>query len=165
MIQNVLGLSTTQYTIVFAANALGMVVVGALAARLTTRIRAQTLLTVGQSAMLGFGALVLILLLIHAPATAVLPALFLQVCVFPLIAGNATALAVARAPHAKGTASALMGALQFTLGALVSPLVGLGGPATGLPMAGTVVAGATLGLAARLLPSRTPTPDPAPVTG
>jgi DHA1 family bicyclomycin/chloramphenicol resistance-like MFS transporter len=42
-------------------------------------------------------------------------------------------LAIGRARHAAGSASALMGALQFALGAVVSPLVGLGGPATGVP--------------------------------
>ncbi|MQY27615.1 multidrug effflux MFS transporter [Nocardia aurantia] len=162
VIQNVLGLSTTEYTVVFATNALGMVVVGALASRLTARVRAEVLLTVGQLVMFGFGVLVLILLLAGAPAAAVLPALFVQVAAFPLIAGNATALAVGLAPHAKGTASALMGALQFTLGALVSPLVGLGGSATGIPMAVTVVASAALGLTARLLTIRAGRPEPVP---
>lgn len=44
-----------------------------------------------------------------------------------------------------------MGALQFGLGALVSPLVGLGGEHTGLPMCVTLVTAALLGIGARLL--------------
>jgi MFS transporter, DHA1 family, multidrug resistance protein len=38
--------------------------------------------------------------------------------------GNATALASREVRDAAGTGSALLGALQFALGALVSPLVG-----------------------------------------
>jgi DHA1 family bicyclomycin/chloramphenicol resistance-like MFS transporter len=46
--------------------------------------------------------------------------------------GTATALAIERVPHAAGTDSAVLGTLQSVLGAIASPLVGLGrvrGPA------------------------------------
>ncbi|MFQ6226222.1 MFS transporter [Nocardia sp. NPDC002869] len=65
-----------------------------------------------------------------------------------------------------GSASALMGALQFALGAVVSPLVGLGGPATGVPMGVAIVSCACLGIIARRAGDKAgavvrPEPEPA----
>lgn len=61
-----------------------------------------------------------------------------------LIAPNATALALANTRTA-GSASALLGVLQFSIGALTAPLVGLGGTTTAVPMAATI---AMFGIAA-----------------
>ena len=47
---------------------------------------------------------------------------------------NATSLAVEQVPALAGTGSAVLGALQFGLAAIISPLVGLGGDATAVPM-------------------------------
>ena len=43
--------------------------------------------------------------------------------------GNAAALAMSQVREVAGTGSAVLGFTQFALGALVSPLVGLGGEA------------------------------------
>jgi MFS transporter, DHA1 family, multidrug resistance protein len=74
------------------------------------------------------------------------PLVFVTVSSLGLVAANATTLAVARATRAAGSASAILGALQFGLAATVAPLVGLGGENTAVPMtaamvASTVVAG------------------------
>src|SRR5205085_953919 len=61
------------------------------------------------------------------------------------IAPNAMALAMNDFPESAGSASALLGVLQFSIGAAVAPLVGLGGSDTGVPM-GIVMA--TLGVSA-----------------
>ena len=67
----------------------------------------------------------------------VLPALFAVVASLGLVAPNATTLALA-GTRAAGSAAALLGVLQLTIGALVSPLAGLGGATTALPMAGFI---------------------------
>ncbi|NUS91242.1 MAG: Bcr/CflA family drug resistance efflux transporter, partial [Nocardia sp.] len=122
---------------------------------------------IGQAVILVSGTALLVSLAIGAPAAAVLPVLFVMVAATPTVMGTASALAIGRARHAAGTASALMGALQFTLGAVVSPLVGLGGPATGVPMGIMIVVCACLGMVARRIaatagelvrPEREPTP-------
>ncbi|MFR9773509.1 multidrug effflux MFS transporter [Nocardia sp. SC052] len=151
VIENVLGLSTAEYTVVFAVNALGMMAVGVLSSRLTKRFRPQSILSAGQGVILVLSVALLVLFAAGASAALILPVLFVLVSSFTTILGTASALAVGRAPHAAGSASALLGALQFLLGALVSPLVGLGGTATGIPMAVTSVISAVLALAARLL--------------
>ena len=53
----------------------------------------------------------------------------------PTIGPNATALALADHPRTAGSASALLGTIQFVIGALVAPLVGLAGTGTALPLA------------------------------
>ncbi|GAA2209549.1 multidrug effflux MFS transporter [Nonomuraea monospora] len=159
VIQNVLGLSTAAYTVTFAVNALGLLCAGLLTARLVGRVSPRKLLGRGQLVILVMSAVLLALLVAGAPAAVVLPALFLLVSSFTFVLGTASALAIGRAPDASGTASALMGSLQFTLGAVVSPLVGLGGEDTAIPMGGTLVVAAVLGIGATRLTRGAP---PAP---
>ena len=60
---------------------------------------------------------------------------FMVVASFGFVAPNAAALALADQPHQAGSASALLGASQFFIGACAAPLVSLGGTTTALPMA------------------------------
>jgi DHA1 family bicyclomycin/chloramphenicol resistance-like MFS transporter len=48
---------------------------------------------------------------------------------------NTNALALMRTPHAAGSASALLGTSSFLVGAIASPLVGIAGEGTAVPMA------------------------------
>jgi len=65
----------------------------------------------------------------------ILGPLFVAISSIGFIMGNATALAQGEVTNAAGTGSALMGAGQFGLAALVSPLVGIAGEDTAVPMA------------------------------
>lgn len=63
--------------------------------------------------------------------------------------GNSTALAMAAVPPSKtGFGSAMLGLFQFTMAGAVSPLVGLAGEDTALPMAIVMVLSAMLALLA-----------------
>ncbi|MEV3963974.1 multidrug effflux MFS transporter [Nocardia sp. NPDC050193] len=149
VIENVLGMSNRAYTIVFATNAAGMVAAGVVVSRLVGRFGPAPILRIGQLVILAAATVLLVLLATGAPAALVLPVLFVMVAATPTVMGTASALAIGRARHAAGSASALMGALQFALGAVVSPLVGLGGPVTGVPMGVAIVVCACLGIVAR----------------
>ena len=61
-----------------------------------------------------------------------------------LILPNATALALTDHGQRAGSALAIMGALQYVVGALVAPVVGIAGTGTALPMA-IVIAVLSLG--------------------
>jgi len=74
----------------------------------------------------------------------VLVLLRVEVATCGLVFGNATALAAEHVRFAAGTGSALPGAAQFALGALVSPLVGLAGERSAVPMAVVLLAGTSL---------------------
>lgn len=161
VVENVLGMSNRAYTLIFAINAAGMVLVGTVSSRLLGRFGPEPILRIGQAVTLAGGIVLLALLAADAPAVAVLPVLFLTVISAPMVMGTASALAIGRARHVAGSASALMGALQFGLGALVSPLVGLGGPGTGIPMAVSIVVAVVLGVLARLVARNAgPVPEP-----
>ena len=69
----------------------------------------------------------------------IVPLLFVVVASLGLVLPNATALALAGHPRVAGSASGLLGVLQFIVGAAAAPLVGVAGTGTAVPMA-TVIA-------------------------
>ena len=133
--QNVLGLDPVQYALAFGVNAVGMALVSAISAKLVGRFSPRRLAGFGIVLMLASVLAILTSALVGAGAVFMLPAIFATVTSISLILGNASALAIAETPYAAGTASAVMGALQFCLGAIASPLVGIAGKQAVLPMA------------------------------
>jgi DHA1 family bicyclomycin/chloramphenicol resistance-like MFS transporter len=98
-----------------------------------------------------------------AGLVAVVPPLTLLAFSWGFIQSNAIALALTDHPEVAGAAAALLGVGQFMLGALMAPLVTVGGSATALPMAiviGTCAIATTLALK-RLVPLA-PRPQVAP---
>ncbi|HXV93911.1 MAG TPA: multidrug effflux MFS transporter [Pseudonocardia sp.] len=147
--QGQFGLDEQQFGLLFGAGAAGLIGATQLNAALLRRFEPRALLlfavvaaTVSGlvllgTALSGFGGLLGVLI----PMWAVL---FTVGLALP----NAPALALTRHGEAAGTAAALLGAVQFGVGALVSPLVGvLGNDAVAM---GAVIAGAT-GLALAVL--------------
>jgi MFS transporter, DHA1 family, multidrug resistance protein len=83
-----------------------------------------------------------------APALgAVLVLFWSSVTSLGFVMGNATSLALGRAEERAGTGSAVLGAAQFALAALVAPVVGIGGEDTAVPMAVTMVVSAVVAAA------------------
>lgn len=160
VLQDQFGLSPMQFSLMFAGNATGMILLGLVNTRLVKRIPVRRLLMVGLvvSSLAG----VVLLLVLGTPLAAgmgviaVLIPLFVVVSTRGLISANATVLGVERAPAA-GAASAVLGACMFGGGILVSPLLALaeGSP---IPMAAVVAGGAIAALLATAMlarPSRT----------
>ncbi|HEY5855454.1 MAG TPA: multidrug effflux MFS transporter [Aldersonia sp.] len=142
VLQGMLGLSPLMFSVVFAANAVGLVGLSALNARLVDRFDPRALLRVGIG-ILVIGSALLVIDAIVGPH--LWPTLILFWCTVSglgLVMANATTLALAEARAAAGTGSAVLGASQFGLAALVAPLVGLGGEGTAVPMAVTMLASA-----------------------
>ncbi|RSM44034.1 MFS transporter [Amycolatopsis balhimycina DSM 5908] len=162
-LQGVYGLSPQAYSVVFGVNGVGIVLAGQLNGRLAGRVPERVLLLSGLLLGVFGGASVLVSVLFRAPLVVLLVSLFLLVSSIGLVMPNASSLALASHARSAGAASALLGVLQFVVGAVATPLVGLGGPGTALPMAATMAGFAVLALAAFLVLARevTPaTPDP-----
>jgi DHA1 family bicyclomycin/chloramphenicol resistance-like MFS transporter len=70
--------------------------------------------------------------------------------VFP----NTTSLALAGHPEAAGSASALIGVLQFVVGAIAAPVAGIAGTGTAVPMGAGIAVMALLSLGALRLSAR-----------
>ncbi|WP_051636852.1 multidrug effflux MFS transporter [Rhodococcus sp. UNC363MFTsu5.1] len=131
VVQDVLGLTPGQFSIVFGVNSIGIVAGSIVNTRLIGRFHARSLLRFGVSMLLTAGTLLLLEVTVGGAATpVVLPLLFLVTTSLGFIMGNATALGQSEVTAAAGTGSALMGAGQFGLAALISPLVG--GSAVGM---------------------------------
>lgn len=167
VLQNVVGLSTLEYSLVFGVNSVGIMAAGALNIRLVGRFPVRRILAVGVAVMLA-GALGLFAsVLLGTPAAPTLVSMFLLTSSMGLVLGNGSALAMRAVPTSAGTASAFMGAFQFLLGAAVAPLVGLGGEHDPLPMAAFVLGCAVLSAACFLAVPRqdTATTDSASISG
>ncbi len=90
----------------------------------------------------------------HVGLIGVLPALFVVVSSQGIVLPNATTLALSGHPSTAGSASALLGVLQYVIGAAAAPLVGIGGTATAVPMAVVIAVLGSAALATYLLLTR-----------
>lgn len=139
VVQEIYGASPQTFSLLFGVNSIGLIVVG--------QINGKVLVgRVSLDKALGFGLTVIAL-----AATALLlmtSGVFGDVGLFPVAAGlfvlmsamglampNTNAMALLRTPHAAGSASALLGTTSFLIGAVASPLVGVAGERTAVPMA------------------------------
>jgi MFS transporter, DHA1 family, multidrug resistance protein len=138
------GLNEQQFGFTFGAGAIGLIAGTQLNVRLLRRWSpAQILVT-----SLGFGAAAGLVLLLFATTgagglTGVLVPLWMVIAAAGLAIPNAPALALSRHGDTAGTAAALLGAVQFGVGALAAPLVGLlgvGAVAMAVVVAGGMVA-------------------------
>lgn len=134
VLQDVFGVSPQTFSLFFGINALGIIVVGQLNARLVERAGPRRLLAIGLSCTALGGVAVAVSAIIGAGLAGLLPALFLAVASIGMVAPNATTMALSGHPETAGTASALLGVMQFSAGALAAPLVGSAGTGTALPM-------------------------------
>jgi DHA1 family bicyclomycin/chloramphenicol resistance-like MFS transporter len=143
VLQTIYGLSPQVYSLVFAANGLGILAASYASRRLIGRTEPARLLNAGVAMGASGAGLLLVAIALDAPVAVVLVALALVVSSIGLVNPNATALALADHPADAGAASALLGTSQFLIGAATAPLVGLGGAADALPM-GLTIAGTVM---------------------
>lgn len=155
--QDVFGVSAAGFSLIFGVNALALVAVGQLNARLLDRFELRPLLmrALGVS-VLAAAAVLAGALLDSLPLVAV--ALFAFVGSLGMVTPNGTALALDRHAAHAGTAAALLGAIQSVVGALAAPLVGLGGEGSALPMAVVITGAAVASLATVLTMARPRSP-------
>ncbi|WP_446220725.1 multidrug effflux MFS transporter [Micromonospora sp. IBHARD004] len=150
VLQQQYGLDEQQFGLAFGAGAVGLIAATQFNVRLLRRHSPQRILV----SALGVGtAAGLALLAFAATGLGGLPSLLVSLWVVLAAAGlampNAPALALSRHGEAAGTASALLGAVQFGVGALAAPLVGVLG--TGAVAMALVVAGGMVAAMAVLL--------------
>ncbi|MBO0694140.1 MAG: multidrug effflux MFS transporter [Acidimicrobiaceae bacterium] len=151
LLEDKFNLSPSVFGLLFAINGVGLVATGQLSARIVGRFGARRLLTVGLFAMAISGLSFLLIIETGVVGLAgVLPCLFLAMCANGMSAPNAMALAMNDFPNAAGSASALLGVLQFGVGALVAPLVGIGGKADATPMAVIMALSGVLAITVRV---------------
>jgi DHA1 family bicyclomycin/chloramphenicol resistance-like MFS transporter len=134
--QDIYGASPVLFSVLFSINAVGMLGASQLNHRLLARFSTRQLLGAGLTAGALAGTCVLVVTAIGGlgiPALAI--PLFVFVASIGMVIPNSTALALSLHPDVAGSASAYFGTLRLGLGALATPLVGVGGAVSGMPMA------------------------------
>jgi DHA1 family bicyclomycin/chloramphenicol resistance-like MFS transporter len=125
LFQEVYGFTTGAYALMFAVNAFGFVLGNQVSARVAHRLAPQWLLVVGTSVMVVAAAAVVCVQLAGLGPVAVMVALWFSVAAVGLCVPCLQVLGLARHGAHAGTAAAFMGASNFGIAALVTPLSGL----------------------------------------
>ncbi len=151
VLQDIVGLSPAAYSYTFAACSLA-VAAGSAVARCTVKsVAPRRVLVGGVIALMTITALML--LTVTMGEVSPVPTIALMGCFMAAIGfvyGHANMLATTEVHQAAGTGSAFLGFLQYTAGAIASPLVGVAGHSSAVPM-GVVMFATTAAAAATLL--------------
>ena len=135
------GVPPEYFGLLFGTNALGLIVASQLNRWLLTRYTGIQILTVALGVTASTSLLLLLVTVVGAGGFAgMLVLLFFCIASTGMVGPNSTAAAMAPYGRQAGSASALLGATQFLLGAMAGMLVGVLANGTALPMVGTIAA-------------------------
>jgi DHA1 family bicyclomycin/chloramphenicol resistance-like MFS transporter len=140
VLQEDYGLNAQQFSLIFAANGLGIVLLGQVNGFLIGRAATErTLLRVSLTVASLGGLGVLLIAGLGLPLPLLLAGLFIVTSMVGVVLPNATSLAMAGYSSAAGAASSLQGLLQFGVGAIAASALGLAGQGTAVPRGVTMV--------------------------
>lgn len=140
--QTILGMGPVAYSLSFAAAASAIVLANLINSRVAVRVGVKKMFAIGSGLLVvaaaSFG-------IMEATATLTIPGFIVTAFLLTSGAGltmsNANALGLAEAtPSTRGAGAAVMGAAQFLVASVATPLVGLGGEASATPMVITIAA-------------------------
>ena len=144
--QNIFNLSAQEFSYLFGINSCGIVLASAISSRVSNVITAKQLLTFSLWQLTIGSLLFLIAMIFEWSLIPVTTILFFTVCTVSLFGSASFSMAMTNYGKMAGSASAILGfASMFTAG-IVSPLVGIGGDHTGVPMGITMLVCAVLSL-------------------
>jgi MFS transporter, DHA1 family, multidrug resistance protein len=144
--QSVLGFDGATYGILFAVNAACGVLGNFVANRYLRWIGSRRLVAIGLGASLLGTAATATAWMLGAPPWAVAVCITLSMTTINLNGPNLVGLALNQVTRSTGSAAATIGFVQFCMGSLVSPVVGLGGGDALWPMLVTMAVLATVSL-------------------
>ncbi|MEU1230635.1 Bcr/CflA family multidrug efflux MFS transporter [Streptomyces sp. NPDC005828] len=151
VVQEIYGASPQTFSLLFGLNSIGLVAVGQINGKLLVgRVSLDKVLGWGLGIVLLAGLALLLMTSGVFGETGLAPVaagLFVLMSAMSLVLPNTNAQALMRTPHAAGSASALLGTSSFLVGAVASPLVGIAGEHTAVPMAVVQLGSAFLALA------------------
>lgn len=151
VLQGVYGLSPQVYGIVFGMNGVGLMIASQVNGRLVGRVSQRGMLRTGLVSAVAATLMMIAATTLGLGLVALLVPLLVAVSTMGLVMPNANSLALADHPDKAGSASALMGVMQFLIGGSLSPLVGIAGEDTAVPMAMLMATFAVLALLSYLV--------------
>ncbi|MEO8906909.1 MAG: multidrug effflux MFS transporter [Microbacteriaceae bacterium] len=148
LFQQIYGFDAQQYGLLFAVNSLGVVFGVQASARLTKYVGPHWILAATTAAMLVLGVVIVVLAIAGAGLWGILIPLwfFIAACgfSFPCI----QVLGLNSHPNEAGTAASLLGAVNFGMAGIISPIVGLLGVSNAIPMGGVMIGTSTIAVLA-----------------
>ena len=135
VLEHIHKLSAQAFSVVFAINGCGILVGRQIGAMRVGTVGPTKVMQDGLICQLAGATGVLAFTLLSPRLVPLLVCLFVAVASVGAIMPMATALAMEDHPERAGSASGILGFLQFLLGSSVAPLVGVAGPGSALPMA------------------------------
>jgi len=147
------GVSEQHYGWLFGLNAVGMILASQLNRLLLRWFKPMTVMGGGLVFNVAMG-IVLVVFANGAPLPLLVGMLWFCLATGPLIGANSMAIAMGRAGQHRGTASSVMGVMQFAVASLASAAVGLLHNGTVYPMVGIILTGGVLASLAYVLGRR-----------
>ncbi|WP_202171362.1 multidrug effflux MFS transporter [Bacillus sp. USDA818B3_A] len=132
--QNIYGVSPQVFSLLFSLNGIGLVLASQMTKFMAGRMQARTIFLIGLWCAFIASLAVLVVVLTHGPLFALVISLFLFNSSNGIIGPMSFTLAMESQGHIAGTASALLGILPFLFGSIASPLVGMAGEFSALPL-------------------------------
>lgn len=135
VLQQIYGLSAESFSLCFAINGLGIMLFAQITGRISIRFNDMKILGWGLTISLIASLLILLtaLLKITEVWLMIIPLFFMVSCV-GITTTTSFSLAIATQANNAGSAAGIIGVSSFILGALASPLVGIGGGDSAIPM-------------------------------
>ncbi|MBM4763335.1 multidrug effflux MFS transporter [Bacillus sp. B15-48] len=137
--QGVYGVSPQMFSLLFALNAVGIIIGTQITGWLAGKIPETTILYVGMWIPTSASILLFIMILLKAPLIFIVIPLCIVTSAYGMTNTCSFSLAMRTQGHRSGSAAALLGLLPFLLAAISAPLVGIGGGATAVPMGLTIL--------------------------
>lgn len=144
--QNIFNLSAQEFSYLFGINSCGIVLASAISSRVSNVITAKQLLTFSLWQLTIGSLLFLIAMIFEWSLIPVTTILFFTVCTVSLFGSASFSMAMTNYGKMAGSASAILGFANMFAAGIVSPLVGIGGDHTGVPMGITMLVCAVLSL-------------------
>lgn len=144
--QNIFQLSAQEFSYLFGINSCGIILASAISGRISNVITSKQLLTFSLWQLTIGSLLFLVAMLLEWPLTPVTIILFFTVCTVSLFGSASFSMAMTSYGKMAGSASAILGFASMFAAGIVSPLVGIGGDHTGIPMGITMLVCAVLSL-------------------
>lgn len=139
VLQNIYNVTPQQFSFIFAVNGIGIILAAQITGRLANHMKESNILFGGILMSLTGSILLLITAIFDLSIWVIIPAFFLIVSSVGISNTTCFSLGMQRQGKVAGSASAFLGILPYAGGAIVSPLVGLGGEYTSVPLGITIL--------------------------
>ena len=144
--QNIFQLSAQKFSYLFGINSCGIILASAISGRVSNVVTSRQILTFSLWQLTIGSLLFLVAMIFEWSLIPVTTILFFTACTVSLFGSASFSMAMTKYGKMAGSASAILGFASMFAAGIVSPIVGLGGEHTGIPMGITMLVCAVLSL-------------------